>query len=185
MFKNNPMLKMWEYERQSSEARKNIIQRMSYPMIGLGISYAMINPSSMSASAMNGKDMLMPMVTVTLPIYRKKYRAMQAETELMRQSVIQGYQDSYNELQSTWIQALQMYRDAQRRTNVYASQCLLLQKTLDILLQNFAATGVGLTEILLTRQQTLDYEFKKAEATADLLTAIAWIKKLSASFDVE
>lgn len=51
------------------------------------------------------------------------------------------------------------------------------------MLQNFAASGSGLTEILLVRQQTLDYELKKIEATANLYTAIAWIRKLSADFD--
>ncbi len=54
---------------------------MGYPMIGLGVNYSVINKNEMSTSAMNGKDMIMPMVTVTLPIYRKKYKAMQTEAD--------------------------------------------------------------------------------------------------------
>lgn len=181
--KNNPMLKMWDYELQSNQARKQMIQRMGYPMIGIGISYALINPTKMSSSPMNGKDMVMPMVTVTLPIYRKKYRAMLSESEMMQQAALQSYRASYNELQTSWTQAIQMYLDARRRLSIYTDQQLLLQKTLDIMLQNFAASGSGLTEILLVRQQTLDYELKKIEATANLYTAIAWIRKLSADFD--
>ena len=46
-------------------------------MVGIGLNYSLISKSEMSASSMNGKDMMMPMVTVTFPIYRKKYNAMQ------------------------------------------------------------------------------------------------------------
>jgi len=180
---NNPMLKMWDYEQQSNLARKQMIQRMGYPMIGIGLNYSLINPGKMSSSSMNGKDMVMPMVTITLPIYRKKYRAMQTENEMLQKSVLQNYQASYNDLQTSWIKAVQMYRDARRGLSIYSRQQFLLQKTFEITLQNFAASGTGLTEVLLTRQQLLNYELKKSEAVADLCTAIAWIKKLSATVD--
>jgi hypothetical protein len=82
--RNNPMLGMLKYEQQSLDARKQMVTRMGYPMVGLGVNYSLISKNEMSTSAMNGRDMVMPMVTATLPIYRKKYRAMQAEAELMK-----------------------------------------------------------------------------------------------------
>jgi outer membrane protein TolC len=67
----NPMLIMLKYEQQSLAARYKMISSMGYPMIGLGINYTVISKLPASGSAMNGKDMVMPMITVTLPIYRK------------------------------------------------------------------------------------------------------------------
>ncbi len=66
-------------------------------------------------SAMNGKDMIMPMVTVTLPVYRKKYNAMAKEADLLKTAASQNYQAESNSLQAEYYQAIQLYQDAQRR----------------------------------------------------------------------
>ena len=81
MLVKNPMLGMLDYEKQSIEARKKMVTRMGYPMVGLGLNYSLISKTnvSMGEPSMNGKDMIMPMVTVTLPVYRKKYNAMKTK----------------------------------------------------------------------------------------------------------
>src|SRR5674476_961301 len=40
---NNPMLGMLDFEKQSLEARKKMVTRMGYPIIGLGINYSLIS----------------------------------------------------------------------------------------------------------------------------------------------
>ncbi len=79
---------MLEFEKQSLEARKKMVTAMGYPMVGLGLNYSLIGKNEMSTSSMNGKDMIMPMVTVTLPIYRKKYNAMNNEADLLKTATI-------------------------------------------------------------------------------------------------
>ena len=178
MLRNNPMLGMLQYEQQSIDARKKMVTRMGYPMVGVGVNYSVINKSDMSTSPMNGKDMIMPMVTVTLPIYRKKYKAMQTEADLMKTATAQNYSATANSLQTDYYQAIQLYQDAKRRISLYANQSDLANKTLSIMLKSFATSGSGLTDILRIRQQTLDYEFKQVEAVADYNTAIAWLERL-------
>jgi outer membrane protein TolC len=178
MLNNNPMLGMLQYEQQSLVARKKMVTRMGYPMVGLGVNYSLINKSEMSTSSMNGKDMIMPMVTMTLPIYRKKYNAMQTEADLLKTATAQNYRVTANTLQAEYYQAVQLYLDAGRRMKLYASQYLLADKTLDIMLKSFSTSGSGLTDVLRIRQQALDYEFKQVEAITDYNTGIAWLKRL-------
>ena len=173
------MLGMLQFEQQSLEARKQMVTRMSYPMVGLGLNYSLINKSEMSTSAMNGKDMIMPMVTVTLPIYRKKYKAMQAEADFLKSANVQNFKATVNSLQTEYYQAMQLYQDAQRRSKLYADQYQLASKSLGIMFKSFASAGTDLTDILRVRQQTLDYEYRQIEAVADFNTAIAWLKKLN------
>jgi len=176
---NNPMLEMLQFENQSLEARRRMISKMSYPMVGLGLNYSLINKSEMSVLPMNGKDMMMPMVTVTLPVYRKKYRKMIEETELLKSANTQNFRASALSLQTEYSQALQFFQDAQRRLKLYQDQYRLASKSLDITVQSFAASGAGLTDVLRFRQQTLDYEYRQSEAAADQNIAIAWLQKLS------
>lgn len=178
MLAHNPMLGMFEYEQQSYEARKKMVTRMGYPMIGLGLSYSLINKDPMSTSAMNGEDMIMPMVTISLPIYRKKYKSMQTEADLLKSSVKQNYQSAANTLRTEYYEALQQYEDAGRRIKLYNNQRMLAQKSFDIMIRSFSNAGTGLTDVLRVRQQLLDYESKQIEAVADFNTAIARLRKL-------
>jgi outer membrane protein TolC len=180
MLTNNPMLGMLQYEQQSLDARKKMVTKMGYPMIGLGVNYSVINKNEMSTSPMNGKDMVMPMVTMTLPIYRKKYKAMQTEADLLKTATEHNYTASANSLKTEYYQAVQLYQDAHRRVVLYGSQSLLAGKSLDIMMRSFAVSGSGLTDILRVQQQTLEYDYKQVEAGADFNTAIAWLKRLMA-----
>lgn len=176
---NNPMLGMLQYEQQSFDARKKMVSRMGYPMVGLGVNYSLINKNPMSSSSMNGKDMVMPMLTVTLPIYRKKYNAMRAEADLMKLSSSQQYNATSNMLRAEYNEAVQMYRDAQRRVKLYENQCLLANKSLNLMVRSFSTSGSGLDEILRIRSQVIDYEFKRVEAVVDFNIAEARLKRLA------
>jgi outer membrane protein TolC len=185
MLLHNPMLGMLQYEQQSLDARKRMVTHMGYPMLGLGVNYSVINKNEMSTSSMNGKDMIMPMATLTLPIYRNKYNAMKSEAELLKTANKQNYQSTSNSLQSDYYEAVQLFKDGERRMILYDKQSNLAEKTLDIMLKGFSTSGTPLTDILRIRQQTLDYELKKIEAVADYNTAIAWLRRLMAYSPVQ
>jgi len=179
MFTRNPMLGMLQYEQQSLDARKKMQKQMGLPMVGVGVNYSVIAKSAMSTSSMNGQDMIMPMVTLTLPIYRKKYNAMQTEVKFLKTASEQNYQATANALQTEYYEALQLYNDAQRRMKLYDSQSQLAKKSLDIMIKTFSSSASGLTDILRIRQQLLDYELKQVEAVADYNKAEAWVKRLT------
>jgi outer membrane protein TolC len=182
---NNPMLGMLQFEQKSLEARKLMVTKMGYPMVGFGLNYSVIKQNPMSTSSMNGKDMIMPMVTATLPIYRKKYNAMKAEADLLKSATAQNYVSTANSLKTEYYQAIQLDQDAQRRIKLYAGQYRLASKSLDIMFRSFSSSGTDLTDILRVRQQTLDYEYKQMEAIADYNTSIAWLKRLMAFSQVQ
>lgn len=177
-FTQNPMLGMLQYEQQSLSARSNMQKQMGLPMVGVGVNYSVINRSEMSTSPMNGEDMIMPMVSISLPIYRKKYKAMQAETNFLKTASEHNYQSTANALQTEYYEALQLYYDAQRRMKLYDSQSRLAKKSFDISIKTFSSSTSGLSDIFRIRQQLLDYELKQVEAVVDFNKAGAWIKRL-------
>jgi outer membrane protein TolC len=179
--KNNPMLNMLNYEKEAFQARKKMVTGMGYPMVGIGLNYSVIGKSDMSTSSMNGNDMIMPMVAVTLPIYRKKYAAMREEADLLSQASSHNYQATSNSLSTEYYSAIQLYQDAQRRIKLYKDQYLLASGSLEIMMKSFSASAVSLTDVLRVRQMSLDYEFKQVDAIADLNTAKALLVRLMAN----
>lgn len=176
---------MLEFERESYSARKKMASAMGYPMVGLGLNYTVIGKSEMSSSTMNGNDMIMPMVTVTLPIYRKKYKALRTEADLLGSSSFENSEAVANSLDNEYYSAVQSYNDSQRRAKLYDKQLQLASKSFDLVLKSFSTSSASLTDVLRVQQQLLEYELKQAEAVADLNTSVALLRRLMASTFVQ
>jgi len=176
--KSNPMVKMYEAEAAAGDARYKMNTRMGYPMIGLGLNYMIIGKSSENMSEMNGKDMLMPMVSVSIPIYRKKYKAMRKEADIMKQAALKSLEDALNNLGYYYQQTLRDMNDAERRIKLYSEQVTLANQSLQLLITTYSSANADLDEILRMEQQLLDFEFKKVEAIVDSHTSQAQLNYL-------
>jgi outer membrane protein TolC len=130
---------------------------------------------------MNGKDMIMPMVSISIPVYRKKYLAQGKETELLKTATKYNYSYIENRLQAELFEAIQKYNDAKRRIPLYADQSELAKKSLDIMIKAYSASESTLTDLLKVLQQILDYELKESEALADFNISVALLKRLMAT----
>lgn len=180
VLRNNPMLTMLQFERESLEARRKMSDRMGYPMVGIGLKYSILAKNPTSTSMMNGRDMLMPMVSVSLPIYGKKYKAIQQETEWLKTASSQNYAATLNLMQSDYQDALFSYQDAQRRIQLYENQYKITEKSYQLQLKRFAASSASLSELLTISRQQLDYALKGMNAKVDELLALAKIRQLTA-----
>jgi len=179
LFLNQPMLKMLRYESQSLTAKGKMVDRMGYPMLGVGLGYSVIGKSETSSSMMNGMDMVMPMLKISIPIYRKKYKAMKSETEMLKSATQNNLKETQNVIRTGYFEARQRYENANRQINLYSEQVALLQKILTLSIKDFSISGSGLSELLRTRQELFDYELKQEEATAELNTSIAYLRRLT------
>lgn len=180
-----PMLEMIRYESESLTAKKEMQKRMGYPMLGAGVSYSVIGKSDMSMSdpEMNGKDMFMPMLTISLPIYRSKYKAMRSETEALTAASKSKFRETYNLIQTAYYEAVEQYQNNLRQLTLYRQQVVTLQKILDLSVREFSVSGKGLSEILRFRQELFDFELKIEETQSDLNTSIALIDRLTNKSD--
>jgi outer membrane protein TolC len=175
---NNPMLKMLEQEEGAYIAQGKMNQKMGLPMFGLGLQYDLFRPRDNSESMMNGRNMLMPMATVTIPLWRKKYTASVRESDFMRQSVIEQKQDVSNQLMVSYEDALKDYRDAERRVKLYQDQTSLANQALNILFVQYSTEGSNFEEVLRMQQQLLDYRLKYLDAVIDGNIAVAMMERL-------
>lgn len=175
---NNPMLAMLESEVSSYEMMEQKAKKMGLPMAGFGLNYMINQKSEGNTFMMNGNDMVMPMFSVSIPIYRKKYDAMQKEAQLMQEAGKQQTISLKNNLQVQYRSFVQNLDDAERRVSLYNQQEELARKTTDLLLAGFATTGIDYEEVLRMQYKVLDYGFKRIEAITDYNTSVAMAEKL-------
>ena len=175
---NNPMLGMFNAEGQSYSAMAEKSRKMGLPMIGVGLNYMVISEQAGNPSMMNGKDMVMPMLNFSIPIYRKKYTAMQNEAKYLKESTLQKSEEMKNMLLVQYRQLVQEYSDANRRVELYREQADLANRTAKLLLAAFTSEGTDFEEILRIQYKVLEYGLKHIEAVAEYNTAMAKIEKL-------
>ena len=175
---NNPMLKMLEQDEQAFIAQGKMNQKMGLPMIGVGLQYEIFQPRVNSESMMNGRNMLMPMATVTIPLWRKKYTASVRESDFMRQAIVEQKQDVNNQLMVNYEDALKDFKDANRRLKLYQEQTSLANQALNILIVQYSTEGSNFEEVLRMQQQLLDYRLKYLDALVDGNIAVAMMERL-------
>lgn len=175
---NNPMLAMLSKEAEAYEFMEEKAGKMGLPMVGLGLNYMLIRKSSENESMMNGKDMIMPMATVSIPLFTRKYRAMKNEAALMRQASLQQITGMKNDLLVRHRQLIQELDDAGRRISLYREQEDLARKATELLLSGYATTGNNYEEVLRMQLKVLDYGFKHIEAVTDYNTTVAMAENL-------
>ncbi|MDD5620973.1 MAG: TolC family protein, partial [Proteiniphilum sp.] len=147
----NPMLDMLVEEEQAYRAKGEMDQKMSYPMFGIGLQYMLIDKSATAQMEqgmepeMTGMDMIMPMVSISIPLYRNKYKAQQRESRFMWQSAREKYNNTLNMLQSDLCRVKHQLDDAERKITLYRKQEQLARTTYQLVVQEFISAKSDLT----------------------------------------
>ena len=185
----NPMLNMIREEESAYRAKAEMDRKMSYPMFGVGLQYMLIGkkPETTShsetenMSSMNGKDMIMPMISITIPLFRNKYRAQQRENAYLQKASREKYDNTLNLLEAELHRTKYEIDNAARKIALYRKQSELAQSSCTLLVQEFASGKSDLTGVIQAQRQLLDYRLKTAEAVATYNTMVANIQKLISS----
>ena len=187
---DNPMLGMIKEEGLVYKAKREMDKKMSYPMFGIGLEYMLIGKSSstmdpmssmaaaVGTSSMNGMDMVMPMVSVTIPLYRGKYKAQQRESMNRQQATVSRFTDTYKQLEAELVRSNHFLEDAVRKIQLYKEQTKLATTTYDLIVQEYASGKSDLSNVIQVQRQLLDYRLKEIESIASYNTMVAAIQKI-------
>ena len=171
---NNPKLAQYSAIQKAFKSQEEQARAKGMPMIGVGLQYMLNGKVDMPMMPnMNGKDMVMPMVSVTIPIYRKKITSAIHSAQLMERSAAYNYQSQLDALQSTYLSIEQRADDIKRKLKLYESEVSLLNRTLELMQKEYATGATSLTDILQTTRESIDYDLLKAEANAQYNTITA------------
>ncbi len=179
ILENNPVLKELEIKINASQAQERIAYKQGLPKLGVGIDYVLMGKRTdlgpgVAAPTDNGKNAFMPMVTVSVPIFRKKYRAAVKQAELMQDSYALQKSDYTNSLNATYDMAMFEIQQQVALNQLYNDQIAESNQILNLLLSAYGNSGKDFEEVLRTQQQIL--KFQKMKATSETQFHIAMAK---------
>lgn len=177
---NHPRMAALDLKLKSAEAAEKVALKQGLPKIGVGLDYVLVDERSDMVLEDNGKDVLMPMVTVTIPIFRKKYRAARQEAQLLQQGVAFQKEELVNELTGAYHRAYFQVQQQADLVELYERQSTSTQQALNLLLSAYGNSGKDFEEVLRIQQQLLKYERLKATALSQYFIALEEVNYITA-----
>jgi len=177
---NNHLVKQIEHKILSWESQEIASKKVGGPQIIVGLDYAFIGKSdNPNLGSESGKDAIMPMIGISIPLYRKKYTSMVREASLNIEASKYQKEDKQNELTILFERVYRDYSDANRRINLYVRQLALANKSLSILITSYSNDGQNFEEVLRMERKVLDYSLQLDKARSDKNAATAFIEYLT------
>ncbi|WP_422358893.1 TolC family protein [Reichenbachiella sp.] len=177
---DNPILKEIDLKLKASREMEQVAIKQGLPKFGVGLDYAIVGKRSDVELPDNGKDILMPMVSMSIPIFRSKYRASVKEAQLMQESYQFQKGEYTNKLISNYETMVFELSKQRQMIGLYDQQIVETQQALNLLYTAYGNSGKEFEEVLRMQQQLLKYQKMKATALTKCHTVLAKIDYITA-----
>ncbi len=172
LFAEHPLMEQLDLQIKASEARVLAIKKQGLPKIGVGLDYVLVGERTDMDVPDNGKDVLMPMVTMSIPIFRKKYKAAEKEAFLMRDAYEFQKEALDNQLTSQYENALFKLEQQSQLIELYDQQTQRTDQSMRLILKSYQNTGKDFEEVLRMQQQLLKYQKLNIKALVEYHIAV-------------
>ena len=175
----NPILQELELKKQASEATIEAARKQGLPKLGIGLDYVFVG-NGMNNFPDSGKDVIMPMVTVSLPIFRKKYNAATKEAKLMQESYAFQKEAYENKLNGTYYKLVFELQKERDLLKLYEGQVITLSKSLSLLFAYYSNANKDFEEVLRMQQELLKYQKMQLSSISTFYIKLAELDYLTA-----
>ncbi len=180
LFFDNPLLKEIELKIEATQAAEKLARKQGWPNLGVGFDYVIVGEHADMNLTDSGKDILMPMISLSIPVFRSKYNAAIKEAQLKQESYTLRHEEFSNTLSATYENIWFQLQQHQELIKLYEQQQNSLQHILELLFTAYSNSGNDFEELLRTQQQLLKYRTRKATSETEYLIAVAHINYLIA-----
>ncbi len=172
----HPLIKQLDWQIEASKKEVVVNAAKGNPSLGLGLDYGLVNKRTDASPEHNGRDILIPKVMISVPIYRKGYEAKNKEEEL-KQLAFQWQKES---LANKILSRLESYRiEYESAVLLYTLaqiQIEIATSAYEILLSAYTSKGTRFDEMMMLQNDLTKYQI-------DLIDAV--IQTHQAKFKVE
>jgi len=176
---NHPLIAKLNKEFEVSQQKQKLNNKKGLPTIGLGLDYSLVNKRTDANPMYNGNDILIPKLSVSIPIYRKAYKAKNEEEKLVQQSLEMQKEDLIDNIISQLMQYQLEYNNALLETELTLKQIKTNNMVYEVLLAKYSSQGKGFDELLQIQNQIISFELKLEKSKLKKRIALAGIEMLT------
>ncbi len=160
----HPELLKYDKLYYSVEQSELMNQKESSPMIGFGLDYINVEKRPGMNFSDNGKDIVMPMISVSLPIFNKSYKSQTKQNEFQQQEIEAQKQERLNTLETLLDKAVKD-RVSARISYVTQDKNLKQAKNAeDILIKSYETGTIDFNDVLDIQELQLKFQMNQIES---------------------
>ncbi|WP_159018370.1 TolC family protein [Algibacter sp. L3A6] len=160
----HPELLKYDKLFASVEKSELVNQKESNPMIGFGLDYIAISERPNMNFNDNGKDIVMPMVSVSIPIFNKKYKSKTKQNKLQQQEIEFQKQDRLNTLETLLDKAINDRKSARISYNTQVKNLKQAMDAESILVRSYETGTIDFNDVLDIQELQLKFQMNQIES---------------------
>ncbi|MBT8188369.1 MAG: TolC family protein [Croceitalea sp.] len=160
----HPELLKYDKLFQSVGQSELMNQKESSPMIGFGLDYISVEERPNNDFSDNGKDIVMPMVSVSIPIFNKKYKSQTKQNELQQQEITAQKQEKLNTLETLLDKAINERISARISYITQAKNLKQAKDAEDILIKSYETGTIDFNDVLDIQELQLKFQMNQIES---------------------
>lgn len=160
----HPELLKFDKLYNSVQQSELLNQKESSPMIGFGLDYISVDERPNMDFSDNGKDIIIPMVSVSIPIFNNKYKSQTKQNELQQQEILLQKQERTNTLETFLDKAI---NDRISSRIGYATQAKNLKQAKnaeEILIKNYETGTIDFNDVLDIQELQFKFQMNQIES---------------------
>ena len=170
-----------KYDRLYESVLKDdlLVKKEGSPMLGIGVDYVPVAERTDISIMDNGKDMVMPMVSVSVPIFSNKYSSLGRQNALRKKELNAMRQERFNTLKTQLAEALSQRNSARIRYAAQSENLKKAQNAEEILIKNYETGTIDFNDVLDIQELQLKFQMNIIEAINTYYNQMAIINYLS------
>ena len=160
----HPELTKYDKLYKSVEKSEILNQKENKPMIGFGLDYISVSERPNVNFNDNGKDILMPMLSLSIPIFNKKYKSRTRQNNLKKQEIKAQKQDRLNRLESILNKAIASIIAARISYNTQIKNLKQAKNTEKILIKNYETGTINFNDVLDVQELRLKFQINQIKS---------------------
>ena len=166
----NPELLKYNKLYESIVQSELLNKRESLPTIGIGLDYLPVSERADMVIADNGKDVIMPMVSVSIPLFNSKYTSISKQNELRQKEIEFQKNQRYNVLSTAFSKALSQRNQAQIKYRTQSKNLEQARDAEDILIKNYETGTIDFNDLLDIQELQLKFQLNQIESIQSFYT---------------
>ena len=160
----HPELLKYDKLYQSIEQSELLNQKESSPMIGFGLDYINVSERPDMNFSDNGKDIVMPMVSLSIPIFNKKYKSQTKQNELEQQEITAQKQERLNTLETLLSKAINERISARISYTTQTKNLKQAKDAEDILIKSYETGTIDFNDVLDIQELKIKFQMNQIES---------------------
>lgn len=175
----NPELLRFDALYESVVNAEGLNQKEQKPMLGFGLDYIPVQERPDVVISDNGKDIFMPMVSLSVPLFNSSYKSRSRQNELRQQEIIFQRKERLNTLEAALTEAVSERNEARINYKTQVENIARARDAESILIKSYETGKMDFTDILEIQEMQLKFQMAQIEAIRSYYTQAVWINYLT------